>query len=108
VSPTASYGVGWFDININGIRFQSHNGSIDGFKTEMPMLPFAGIGILIFTNSDSGSYFNNAMRDWVLQNIGAVPAKGLQDHLKNYQKHKRTSYGRFVAPCAPSSQIANE
>ncbi len=111
-SPISRYGLGWFDIHIDGSRLVSHPGSIDGFKTEMTMLPSAGIGLLIFSNSDSGSYVEHRMRDWVLLSIGAFQATSLEDHLEAYEKQKvflsslRRSIVSYKPDCAQIADFA--
>jgi hypothetical protein len=107
LSPTTGYAMGWLDVHADGGRLLAHSGSIDGFRTDMTMLPGAGIGILIFSNSDSGAYFGSTIRDWVPQNLGEVPANGVEGHLQAYAAQKefirslRASVVSYKPECKP-------
>jgi CubicO group peptidase (beta-lactamase class C family) len=86
LQPPASYALGWIDVNDNGVRVLAHAGSIDGFKTDISMLPDAGIGIIIFTNSSTGSYFGSAVRNWLFHVLYGRSISTVQDEIANYEK----------------------
>ncbi|MGC2400012.1 MAG: serine hydrolase domain-containing protein [Acidobacteriaceae bacterium] len=88
LGPNAAYALGWVDVNDGGVRLVTHSGSIDGFKTDIAMLPDAGIGIVIFTNSSTGSYFASAVRSWVLHVLYGSPIAGVENAIANYEKQK--------------------
>lgn len=102
----ASYALGWIDVDDSGLRLLAHSGSLDGFKTDITMLPEAGIGMIIFTNSTSGSYFATAVRDWILRSVGGKPMADIRDTIKSYAKQKafikelRASIVSFKPECS--------
>jgi CubicO group peptidase (beta-lactamase class C family) len=61
-TPPASYGMGWIDERYGDVQILWHEGAIDGFRSEMAMLPEANAGIIILSNSSTGELFNKAMR----------------------------------------------
>jgi CubicO group peptidase (beta-lactamase class C family) len=86
--PSASYALGWVDAHEGGVRVLAHSGSLDGFKTDIAMLPNAGIGIVIFTNSTTGSYFAAAVRNWLLHVLYGKSISDVQDTIASYEKQK--------------------
>lgn len=50
VTPSASYGMGWFLSEWNGYREIEHGGNIDGFAAEVALLPEANLGFVLLTN----------------------------------------------------------
>jgi CubicO group peptidase (beta-lactamase class C family) len=72
VNPSASYAMGWLDlvdpvVPPDGVPYIWHDGSVDGFKTDMIMLPQANVGVLVFTNTESGQFFNSTIRRRVIE-----------------------------------------
>lgn len=56
------YGMGWMKVNVSGIEIYSHSGGIDGFLTEMLIIPEADAGIVILSNSLFGAFVNQ----WII------------------------------------------
>ncbi len=50
-----AYGLGWMVGGYRGHRVVQHGGGIDGFLTELMLLPDDGIGLVVLTNSTSSS-----------------------------------------------------
>ena len=50
----AGYGLGWWIQSYRGHRRLTHGGGIDGFTTSVEVFPNAGLGIVAFTNRNSG------------------------------------------------------
>ncbi|MGH2811265.1 MAG: serine hydrolase [Actinomycetota bacterium] len=46
-----AYGLGWLIGHYRGHRLVEHGGGIDGFLTELMLLPEEGIGVVVLTNS---------------------------------------------------------
>ena len=73
----ASYGLGWFLSDVHGYKQCSHTGGLAGIVTQVTLIPELKLGILVFTNQQSGaaftaitntikdSYFSMPSRDWV-------------------------------------------
>lgn len=58
------YGLGWFVGTYRNAPFISHGGLINGFVSEIAMLPEKKAGLVILTNSSSdGRFFTNAIRN---------------------------------------------
>lgn len=49
-----AYGLGWLIGHYRGYRLVEHGGGIDGFLTELMLLPEQGVGVVVLTNSTSG------------------------------------------------------
>ncbi len=49
-----SYAMGWMVRNYRGHRLVEHGGGIDGFITTVAFYPDDGVGIVAFTNSETG------------------------------------------------------
>lgn len=50
-----AYGLGWMIGEYRGHRLVEHGGGIDGFLTELMLLPDDGAGLVVLTNSTSSS-----------------------------------------------------
>lgn len=49
---TDTYGMGWVIGAYRGYRMMSHSGSLDGFTSEMAVLPADGVGVVVLANLD--------------------------------------------------------
>ena len=54
-SASATYGFGWFLLEENGRRVQTHGGAIAGFSSIVNRYPDAGYTIIVLSNSKQGS-----------------------------------------------------
>ncbi|MGH2648818.1 MAG: serine hydrolase [Ginsengibacter sp.] len=73
----ASYGLGWFLSDVHGYKQCTHTGGLEGIVTQVTLIPEMKLGIIVFTNQQSGaaftaitntikdSYFGIQGRDWV-------------------------------------------
>ncbi len=62
----AAYGLGWFLNNVKGYKQVSHTGGLPGNVTQVTLIPELRLGILVFTNQQSGAAFSsvtNAIKD---------------------------------------------
>jgi CubicO group peptidase (beta-lactamase class C family) len=50
VSPTFSYGLGWYISEYNGEKLLDHSGNGEGFSSTMALLPESSIGFVLLTN----------------------------------------------------------
>jgi CubicO group peptidase (beta-lactamase class C family) len=57
-----TYGMGLVVSTQYGVRVVSHGGSMFGYKSDMIFLPDHGIGAVILTNSDTGTYLPGLFR----------------------------------------------
>lgn len=68
-NPPAAYAMGWMQVVVDKIPYTWHNGSVDSFKTDMSMLPEGNLGILIFSNTESGTTFHQAIRGHIIERL---------------------------------------
>jgi CubicO group peptidase (beta-lactamase class C family) len=54
----AAYGLGWFLSDVKGYKQVTHTGGLAGIVTQVVMFPELQLGILVFTNQQSGAAFN--------------------------------------------------
>ncbi|MDP4222374.1 MAG: serine hydrolase [Bacteroidota bacterium] len=71
-NPTAynthfsSYGLGWFLSDVKGYKQVGHTGGLAGIVTQVTLIPELKLGIIVFTNQQSGAAFNaisNTIKD---------------------------------------------
>jgi CubicO group peptidase (beta-lactamase class C family) len=62
VTLPGGYGMGWIAETYRGVDIVWHQGGIDGFQSEMAMLPLADVGIVVLTNGTAGEGLATAMR----------------------------------------------
>ncbi|MEO8860993.1 MAG: serine hydrolase [Ginsengibacter sp.] len=82
----ASYGLGWFLSDVHGYKQCTHTGGLAGIVTQVTLIPELKLGIIVFTDQQSGaaftaitntikdSYFGIKGRDWVKLNHDRVVA----------------------------------
>lgn len=62
----SSYGLGWFLADVKGYKQVSHTGGLAGIVTQVTLLPELKLGIIVFTNQQSGAAFTaitNSIKD---------------------------------------------
>ena len=62
----ASYGLGWFLSDVNGYKQATHTGGLAGIVTQVTLIPELKLGIIVFTNQQSGAAFKaitNTIKD---------------------------------------------
>ena len=94
----ASYGLGWFLSDVHGYKQATHTGGLAGIVTQVTLIPELQLGIIVFTNQQSGaafttitntikdSYFGITGRNWVKINhdrtiAGETNAKEITDQI---------------------------
>ena len=78
-----SYGLGWFINDENGYKVVSHTGGLFGMVTQFTLIPELDLGIIVFTNQQSGAAFTaitNSIKD------AYYGVKG-QDRVKQYHEN---------------------
>jgi CubicO group peptidase (beta-lactamase class C family) len=61
-----SYGLGWFLSDENGFKVPTHTGGLAGIVTQVTLVPEIKLGIIVFTNQQSGAAFTaitNSIKD---------------------------------------------
>ncbi len=65
----AAYGLGWFLSDVKGYKQVTHTGGLAGIVTQVLMIPEINLGIIVFTNQQSGAAFSaisNTIKDGYL------------------------------------------
>jgi D-alanyl-D-alanine carboxypeptidase len=62
VTLPGGYGMGWITESYRGVDILWHQGGIDGFQSELAMLPTLDVGIVVLTNGTTGESLATAMR----------------------------------------------
>ncbi len=55
----ASYGLGWFLSDVKGYKQATHTGGLAGIVTQVTLIPEMQLGIIVFTNQQSGAAFSS-------------------------------------------------
>ena len=55
----ASYGLGWFLSDEKGYKVATHTGGLAGIVTQVTLIPEMKLGIIVFTNQQSGAAFTS-------------------------------------------------
>lgn len=55
----ASYGLGWFLSDVHGYKEVTHTGGLAGIVTQVTLFPELKLGIIVFTNQQSGAAFRS-------------------------------------------------
>ncbi len=93
------YGLGWFINSYKGHEVLSHTGHIDGFFSEMLVLPQDNIGIVLLTNSSSdGRYAIAAIRNYILDKL---LAKDPTDWLSCTKKERAAHWKKLHVELSP-------
>ncbi|MEZ0242413.1 MAG: serine hydrolase [Sphingomonas sp.] len=69
---TSTYALGWFVQDYRGRRLVSHSGGLSGQVTQTAMIPSAGIGVAVFSNTEDG--VSGGIRNAILDALIGAPA----------------------------------
>jgi CubicO group peptidase (beta-lactamase class C family) len=87
------YGLGWFLADVKGYKQATHTGGLAGIVTQVTLLPELKLGIIVFTNQQSGAAFTaitNTIKDSYLGITGYNRVKQMQDRvLQNEAEAKK-------------------
>jgi CubicO group peptidase (beta-lactamase class C family) len=108
------YGMGWVVQDYRGEKLLRHSGWIDGFRSEVALLPGKGFGLVVLTNRGGDNNISDALRnhivdrvlgaeprDWSAQYLGqARDARRAQDEAKRQMYAARAAGTRPALPLA--------
>jgi CubicO group peptidase (beta-lactamase class C family) len=80
----ASYGLGWFLSDVKGYLQATHTGGLAGIVTQITLIPEMKLGIIVFTNQQSGAAFTaitNTIKDSYLGVTGVDRIKQNHDRV---------------------------
>lgn len=80
-----SYGLGWGLTDINGYKQVAHTGGLSGVVTQVVLIPELKLGIIVFTNQQSGEAFT-AITNTVIDSYFGI--KGIDRVKENYDRVK--------------------
>ncbi|PSR23510.1 MAG: penicillin-binding protein [Sulfobacillus acidophilus] len=97
--PLCTYGLGWFIESYRGSLMIHHDGAIDGFSAAVALLPDQGVGIAILTNADTGSYFKEALRNFIADLFLKLDSPDWAESLLTlYVKERRSARAKTTRP----------
>jgi CubicO group peptidase (beta-lactamase class C family) len=84
----SAYGLGWFLSDVKGYKQVTHTGGLAGIVTQHVLIPELSLGIIVFTNQQSGAAFSaisNTIKDGYLGISG-------QDWVKTYSEIEQRNF----------------
>jgi CubicO group peptidase (beta-lactamase class C family) len=95
-----SYGMGWFLVDYRGLRLVSHGGAIDGFRSDMTLVPREKTAVIVLCNLDQDN-LPEALRWSILDLMHGFPATDwnamLIGHAQEEQKEAEAARKRRAA-----------
>ena len=76
----AAYGLGWFLSDEDGYKVPTHTGGLAGIVTQVTLIPELKLGIIVFTNQQSGAAFT-AITNTIKDSYYGIKGK---DRVKEY------------------------
>ncbi len=80
-STFSAYGLGWGIRDYNGKRIISHTGGYPGMISKTTLVPEIGLGIVVYTNQQSGATFN-LITNYILEHYFNLKHKGNIEKVK--------------------------
>lgn len=101
------YGLGWFIGKYRGHDLISHGGDIDGFSSDVSLLPTEGIGLVILTNSSSdGRYVISSVRNQIFDKILGKESINWQKKMQEMRDKIKIELKKFLENFKITTQIA--
>ena len=91
----AGYALGWFVQDFRGRRLISHSGGLSGQVTQTAMIPSAGIGVVVLSNTEDG--VSGGIRNAILDHLLGAPAF---DWVGSYVARNKTAQDEAIAGLA--------
>jgi hypothetical protein len=88
----SGYGLGWFLADVKGYKQASHTGGLAGIVTQVTLIPEMKLGIIVFTNQQSGAAFTaitNTIKDSYLGVKGMNRVKEMHDRVVANEKNAK-------------------
>jgi CubicO group peptidase (beta-lactamase class C family) len=105
IGEDASYGMGLMVSTRYKVPVVDHGGSMAGYKSNIYILPDAGIGAVLLTNSDTGQLMLNAFERRLLEIVYDGKPEAAGDVASAAQRHKTAvakQRERLVVPADPA------
>lgn len=91
----SGYALGWFVQDFRGRRLISHSGGLSGQVTQTAMIPSAGIGVVVLSNTEDG--VSGGIRNAILDHLLGAPAF---DWVGSYVARNKTAQDEAIAGLA--------
>jgi CubicO group peptidase (beta-lactamase class C family) len=102
-----SYGLGWFLSDVKGYKEVSHTGGLAGIVTQVTLIPELKLGILVFTNQQSGAAFTaitNTIKDSYFGMKPTDRVKQIEGMVKAYEAGAKMTTDRIWKDIAAQQQ----
>ena len=81
----SAYGLGWGLSDVKGYKQVTHTGGLEGMVTQVTLLPELQLGIIVFTNQQSGAAFT-AITNTIKDSYLGIPST---DRVKQYSDREK-------------------
>lgn len=110
----SSYGMGWFLLDYHGLRVISHGGAINGFRSNMTLLPQQKTAVIVLSNLDQDN-LPEALRWSIVDLLEGFPARDWnamligrgQQEQKEAAAARKARADRRVMGTTPSHPLAD-
>ncbi len=82
----SSYGLGWGLSDVNGYKKVTHTGGLSGVVTQVTLIPDLNLGIIVFTNQQSGEAFTSITNSILDGYFGIKEMDRIAENLESLQR----------------------
>ena len=82
----SSYGLGWGLSDVNGYKRVTHTGGLSGVVTQVTLIPDLNLGIIVFTNQQSGEAFTSITNSILDSYFGITGVDRVAENLEYLKK----------------------
>jgi CubicO group peptidase (beta-lactamase class C family) len=84
-----TYGLGWRLCDVKGYKQISHTGGLPGMVTQVTLIPELKLGIIVFTNQQSGAAFTSITNQIKDSYLGIADTDRIWENLKKVQSSRK-------------------
>jgi hypothetical protein len=103
----SSYGLGWFLSDEMGFKVPTHTGGLAGIVTQVTLIPEIKLGIIVFTNQQSGAAFRsitNSIKDSYYGITGKDRVKEYHDQVVRNEAYAKKITDKIWADISAEQQ----
>jgi CubicO group peptidase (beta-lactamase class C family) len=96
----STYGLGWFISDVKGYKQVTHTGGLAGIVTQVTLIPELKLGIMVFTNQQSGAAFtaiSNTIKDSYFGIKGKDWVKDMHERVVKFETSAKSSTAEIWA-----------
>ncbi len=109
-----SYGLGWFIVDYRGLHLVSHGGAIDGFRSDITLIPREKTAVMVLSNLDQDN-LPEALRWSILDLLHGFPERDwnallmghAQEEMKAAQAERKRRAEQRAQGTTPSHALAD-